>query len=90
MRPAYGGEPPPYPVSDANFVQLMCALRANLPDAIMVLSTRELPGFREHMVKIAVTKISAGAKTTPGGYREETDAEARITSYNVCYTKLLR
>ena len=56
----------------------MCALRSNLPDAIMVLSTRELPGFREQMVKIAVTKISAGAKTTPGGYREETDAEAQF------------
>jgi 2-iminoacetate synthase len=78
MRPAFGGEPPPVPVSDADLVQLMCALRANLPDAIMVLSTREPAGFREQMVKIAVTKISAGAKTTPGGYKEDTDAEAQF------------
>ena len=78
MQPAFGGEPPPAPVSDANLVQLMCALRANLPDAAMVLSTRELPGFREQMVKIAVTKISAGAKTTPGGYSSETEAEAQF------------
>ncbi len=78
MRPAFGGEPPPCPVSDADFVQLLCALRANLPDAIMVMSTREAPGFRERLVRIAVTKISAGAKTTPGGYREETEAEAQF------------
>lgn len=78
MRPAFGGEPPPAPVSDANLVQLMSALRANLPDATMVLSTRELPGFREKMVRIAVTKISAGAKTTPGGYSAATDAEAQF------------
>ncbi len=78
MRPAFGGEPPPAPVSDANLVQLMGALRANLPDVTMVLSTRELPGFRERMVKIAVTKISAGAKTTPGGYSSATDAEAQF------------
>ena len=78
MRPAFGGEPPPYPVSDSDFVQLMSALRANLPDVIMILSTREQPGFREQMVKIAVTKISAGAKTTPGGYKEKTEAEAQF------------
>jgi 2-iminoacetate synthase len=30
------------------------------------------------MVKIAVTKISAGAKTTPGGYSAATDAEAQF------------
>jgi 2-iminoacetate synthase len=78
MRPAFGSEPPPFPVSDANLVQLMSALRANLPDATMVLSTREMPGFREKMVKIAVTKISAGAKTTPGGYSAATDAEAQF------------
>ncbi len=78
MRPAFGGAPAPYPVSDRDFVHLICALRVNLPDAIMILSTREVPGFREKMVRIAVTKISAGAKTTPGGYSVETEAEAQF------------
>ena len=78
MRPAHGGEPPPHPVSDANLVQLMCALRTQLPDVTMTLSTREAPGFREHLVRLAVTKMSAGAKTTPGGYTEKTEAEAQF------------
>ena len=78
MRPAHGGQPPAHPVSDANLVQLMCALRTQLPDVTMTLSTREAPGFRERLVQLAVTKVSAGAKTTPGGYSEKTEAEAQF------------
>lgn len=78
MRPAHGGEPAAHPVSDAALVQLMCALRVQLPDAIMTLSTRESQGFREQLVGLAVTKISAGAKTTPGGYTDATSAEAQF------------
>ena len=78
MRPAHGGQPPAHPVSDANLVQLMCALRTQLPDVTMTLSTRESAGFRESLVRLAVTKMSAGAKTTPGGYTEKTEAEAQF------------
>ena len=78
MRPAHGGKPPAFPVSDANLVQLMSALRTQLPDVTMTLSTREPPGFRERLVRVAITKISAGAKTTPGGYTEKTAAEAQF------------
>lgn len=78
MRPAHGSLPPPYPVSDAHLVQLMCALRVHLPDVAMTLSTRESPGFREQLVRLAATKMSAGAKTTPGGYTGKTAAEAQF------------
>lgn len=78
LRPAHGSLQPPCPVSDASLAQLMCALRAQLPDATMTLSTRELPGFRERLVQLAATKMSAGAKTTPGGYTSQTEAEAQF------------
>ncbi len=78
MRPAHGGQPPAHPVSDTDLVQLMCALRTQLPDVTMTLSTRESPGFRERLVGLAATKMSAGAKTTPGGYTEKTEAEAQF------------
>ncbi|MEI7901340.1 MAG: 2-iminoacetate synthase ThiH [bacterium] len=78
MRPAHGGQPPAQPVSDANLVQLICALRTQLPDVTMTLSTRESAGFRERLVCLAVTKLSAGAKTTPGGYTGKTEAEAQF------------
>lgn len=78
MRPAHGGEPPSHPASDADLVQLMCALRTQLPDATMTLSTREPAGFREQLVRLVANKISAGSKTTPGGYAEDTEAEAQF------------
>ena len=78
MRPAHGGMPPPHPVADAHLVQLLCALRVQLPDATLTLSTRERPDFRERLLRIAANKVSAGAKTTPGGYSQATDAEAQF------------
>lgn len=56
----------------------MSALRVQLPDSTQTLSTRESPGFRERLLYIAVNKMSAGAKTTPGGYQQATDAEAQF------------
>ena len=41
IRPADGGFQPLHPVSDHDFVQLICALRLLLPDAGLVMSTRE-------------------------------------------------
>ncbi len=68
LRPAAGGFQPPRPVSDRELAQMICALRLVLPDAGLVLSTRESPQFRDNMVGIGVTRISAGSRTAPGGY----------------------
>lgn len=58
----------PRPVKDIHFVQLLCALRMVFPDAILVLSTREKASFRDHLIPLGFTMISAGSKTSPGGY----------------------
>ena len=34
----------------------------------MALSTRESENFRNHVLKLGITSISAGSKTNPGGY----------------------
>jgi 2-iminoacetate synthase len=78
MRPAHGCMPPPCPVGDADLVQLMTALRIQLPDVGMTLSTREPAGLREQLARICATKLSAGACTSPGGYSEKTDAEPQF------------
>ena len=49
-------------------VQLVCALRLALPDAGIVLSTREAPAFRDGLFRVGVTHTSAGSHTEPGGY----------------------
>jgi 2-iminoacetate synthase len=78
LRPAAGGYEPADPVSDASFVQLLCALRMVLPDVGITLSTREDAAFRDALVPLGVTSMSAGSHTEPGGYSEESDAEPQF------------
>ena len=78
LRPAAGGYEPSNPVSDRDFVQLLCALRIALPDVGISLSTREPAPFRDALVPLGVTSMSAGSHTEPGGYAESTDAEPQF------------
>ena len=61
-------------MSDKDLVQMILALRLCFSDAGLVLSTREAPNFRNALVKLGITRMSAGSKTNPGGYT--TDAES--------------
>ena len=55
-------------VTDRNMLQMIVALRLCFPDAGMVLSTRESAKLRDRLIKICVTRMSAGSRTNPGGY----------------------
>lgn len=59
-------------VSDENLVQMILALRLCFPDAGLVLSTRERGELRDSLIKLGITRMSAGSKTNPGGYSGET------------------
>lgn len=74
MRPADGGFQPLAPVSDRDFVQLLCTLRLLIPDAGLVLSTRESATLRNHLLPLGITQMSAGSCTAPGGYATEDDS----------------
>jgi len=74
MRPADGGFQPLHPVSDRDFVQLICALRLLLPDAGLVLSTRESSQLRDNLLPLGITQMSAGSCTSPGGYAEKDES----------------
>ena len=68
LRPAEGVELPKNLMSDKELAQLICAYRIFDEEVELSLSTRESPGFRDHIIKLGVTSISAGSKTNPGGY----------------------
>ena len=70
LRPAYeiGCSQFRHLLSDKNLVQMITALRLCFADAGLVLSTRERAELRDHLVKLGITKLSAGSKTNPGGY----------------------
>lgn len=61
-------------LSDTNLVQMILALRLCFADVGLVLSTRERAGLRDRLVKLGITKMSAGSKTNPGGYSGKTAA----------------
>ena len=45
-----------------------------LPDAGIVLSTREPPELRDGLFRVGVTHVSAGSHTEPGGYTHPNEA----------------
>lgn len=68
MRPAAGGYQPNVVMSDRELAQLTFAFRIFDHDVDISYSTREYPSFRDHMMTLGVTSMSAGSKTDPGGY----------------------
>ena len=67
-----------HPVTDRELAQLICALRLCLPDAGIVMSSREEASFRDHLVPLGVTHTSAGSHAEPGGYTRPKEAEAQF------------
>jgi 2-iminoacetate synthase len=68
LRPAAGGFRPRYSFSDRDLIQVLCALRTTFPQLGIVLSTRESSDFRDALMPVGVTMMSAGSRTEPGGY----------------------
>lgn len=69
MRPHEGeGYQPQHVVSDKEFCQMIWAFRLLDDEVEMSLTTRESRDFRNHMVSLGITSISAGSQTDPGGY----------------------
>lgn len=60
-------------ISDKQLVQLICAWRLFDSELELSLSTRESAHFRDNMVPLAITSISAGSRTAPGAYAVATD-----------------
>ena len=59
---------------DKNLVQMLLALRLCFADAGMTISTREPAHLRDQLVKLGITRMSAGSKTNPGGYSTHADS----------------
>lgn len=73
LRPHAGSFQPKSIVSDMDLVQTLLAYRLFLPRVVMTISTRESASFRDAILPLGITKMSAGARTSVGGYSEETE-----------------
>ena len=61
----------PNDVHETQLLQMMLACRIFLPFASFTISTRERADFRDHVLPLAATKISAGVNVGIGGHNEE-------------------
>ena len=60
----------PHRVNDKDFKKLVAILRISVPYTGMILSTREPVGLRKELFKLGISQLSAGSKTSPGGYKQ--------------------
>ncbi|MBS4912910.1 MAG: 2-iminoacetate synthase ThiH [Veillonella sp.] len=57
-------------VSDRDLLQIMCAYRLFVPQAQITVSSRESKDFRNAVMNICATKISAGVQVDVGGHSD--------------------
>lgn len=74
LCPSESGFQPNCTVSDRDLAQLTFAFRIFDHDVDISYSTRENPQFRDNMMRLGVTSMSAGSRTEPGGYASTPDA----------------
>ncbi|MCX5750918.1 MAG: 2-iminoacetate synthase ThiH [Candidatus Saganbacteria bacterium] len=77
---------PPHPVSDKQLVQMICALRIFIPTLGLTISTRESSEFRDNLIPLGITQMSAESKTSPGGY---SNAEKNGEQFEVADTRIV-
>tara|TARA_B100000809_G_scaffold262178_1_gene312588 strand:- start:118 stop:1230 length:1113 start_codon:yes stop_codon:yes gene_type:complete len=68
LRPCAGGVELKSEMTDKQLVQLICAYRIFNQEVELSMSTRESETFRDNVIKLGITSISADSKTDPGGY----------------------
>ena len=75
IEPAVGSDlasQPPHPVDDLDFRKIVAITRLAVPYTGMIMSTRETGNLRRETFALGVSQISAGSRTNPGGYTEDT------------------
>ncbi|NOJ24987.1 2-iminoacetate synthase ThiH [Vibrio coralliilyticus] len=80
LRPCEGALQPKSVMTDKQLVQLICAFRLLNPEVELSLSTRESPEFRDNVLPLGVTSMSAASKTQPGGYAND---EAELEQFEI-------
>ena len=58
-------------LSDEMFCKLVALIRISVPYTGMIISTRETPEVREKIIRLGISQISGGSRTSVGGYAEK-------------------
>ena len=77
-------------ISDDIFAKIIACIRIAVPYTGMIISTRESKECREKVLKLGVSQISGGSKTSVGGYAEtESEGEMGSEQFEVSDTRTL-
>ena len=78
LRPSIIKEEDDNPVHERDVLQVAMAYRLMMPFAGITISTREVPSFRDGIVRICATKISADSHVGIGGRAEEEKGDGQF------------
>lgn len=77
----------PKDVHETQLLQVMCAYRIFMPFAGMTISTRERKDFRDNVVGLTATKISAGVSTGIGSHSSEIKDDKGDNQFEIADTR---
>jgi len=78
IRPHKGNFIDIYEIDDTTLVQIMLAYRLFLPRVNINISTRESQSFRDNIMPLGVTNMSAGVSTEVGGHSLDSKSEGQF------------
>ncbi len=70
-------------ISDEIFEKIVAVLRIAVPYTGMIISTRESQKTREKVLKLGVSQLSGGSKTSVGGYNEPEDEDHNSRQFDI-------
>ncbi len=76
-------------ISDDIFAKITACIRLAVPYTGIIISTRENQKVREKLLKLGVSQISGGSKTSVGGYAEPEPEDQKSEQFDVSDTRTL-
>ncbi|MDD2217924.1 MAG: [FeFe] hydrogenase H-cluster radical SAM maturase HydG [Eubacteriales bacterium] len=70
-------------IDDDIFIKIVACIRISVPYTGMIMSTRESQECREKTLKVGISQISGGSKTSVGGYSEPCEADKDSAQFDV-------
>lgn len=91
IRPADDINPEDYndSISDDIFEKIVAVLRVAVPYTGIIVSTRESKASRERVLRVGVSQISGGSRTSVGGYVEEEPEDENSAQFDTSDTRTL-
>ena len=76
-------------IDDDTFAKICALIRIAVPYTGMIISTRESQSVRERVIRLGVSQISGGSKTSVGGYVRPEAEDERSEQFDVSDTRTL-